>query len=337
MSESNGEPSAAESESILPSPAAEAPTRTIAGFWRRVGGVVLDWLILAMPTFMLGAAIFNVLADLGPWCLLIGFGIVLVYHGIGNSRVTGGRTPGKAALGTRVVDRDGIPLSIRAAVVRTGLLWSPIYVPGLVRIILPSGNWIEVVIGLAASFAGLCILYLLVFNAKTRQSLHDFVVGSYVVLARSEGKPYPHRAWRGHFVLAGVGALAVAALGFAGIQALMNAMGIDESDMQAMQALQTELMEEFPVHAAGVELQQNWHSQQGTQRLAVVTVHWSRPFEDIQADADKVARMVFERFEAAREQDAIVIQLVRSFTFGYAYLTLTQHAVYDPAQFEPII
>src|SRR5947209_7482134 len=65
-------------------------------------------------------------------------------------------------------------------------------------------DWIILAIGAA-------IFYLIAFNAKTRQSVHDLVVGSYVVRLGSETVDKP-KIWGGHYavvalilVLAGLG------------------------------------------------------------------------------------------------------------------------------------
>ncbi len=49
----------------------------------------------------------------------------------------------------------------------------------------------------------LSIIYLFVFNRRTRQSLHDLIVGSYVVRVGSEKDEKP-QMWKGHYVVMGI-------------------------------------------------------------------------------------------------------------------------------------
>ena len=87
---------------------------------------------------------------------------------------------------------------------------SEVFVGGGGGAILPF--WIAVGLSVLVFAVALAIVYLFIFNRKTRQSLHDLVVGSYVVKAKDEGMaPAAGLIWRGHYaVMTGIVLLATA-------------------------------------------------------------------------------------------------------------------------------
>jgi uncharacterized RDD family membrane protein YckC len=158
-------------------------TTPIAGFWRRVVALMVDLLILGVPAFLLGLALFRWVASLGQAGRLIGFVAAMLYFGLLNSSLGGGQTLGKRLLGIRVIDRDGNPLSPIRSVLRSLVIAIPYFLNGL---------WFDADAGPLAYLLGVllvfvvfggggAIVYLFVFNHRTRQSLHDLAVGSFVV------------------------------------------------------------------------------------------------------------------------------------------------------------
>jgi len=67
----------------------------IAGFWRRIGALFIDAIILGTVGFCLGVFLEKEFVQLGRLGRLIGFGTALSYFGILNSRMFGGQTIGK--------------------------------------------------------------------------------------------------------------------------------------------------------------------------------------------------------------------------------------------------
>ena len=94
-----------------------------AGFWVRVGAVLVDGVILFMIQIVLQIAFFSLLVsrtnvNLGGTILLNLFSVALgaTYESVLISRY--GATPGKMALGLQVVRPDGGPVSLGRAVGR---------------------------------------------------------------------------------------------------------------------------------------------------------------------------------------------------------------------------
>lgn len=197
-------------QSALPPRLAES--LAIAGFWRRVGALFIDSMLMGAVGWAIGAIFFEPLARMGDLARVIGFAIALAYFGIGNSRLCGGQTLAKRWLGLRVVDRYGGTLSRPRASLRYVVLGVPFFANGLTfspqLVLSPAlGCLLSLVV-----FGGiLSIFYLYIFNRDTRQSLHDLAVKSYVVSVRSDAQKTPIPSlWRGHLVV--VAALALLAL-----------------------------------------------------------------------------------------------------------------------------
>jgi uncharacterized RDD family membrane protein YckC len=183
----------------------------IAGFWRRLFALFIDGILLAIVGMVIGAAFYPQLVEMGQSGRLIGAAITLVYYGVLNSGWGGGATLGKRMLGLRVVRRDGHTIGLFRSFVRTVIFWTPFYLNGVffqsVHIPgLPPDPRILMVVGVldvAAVFVGtFLIFYLYLFNARTRQSLHDLIAGTFVVRAEPADAPVAVHVWKGHLIVA---------------------------------------------------------------------------------------------------------------------------------------
>lgn len=153
----------------------------ISGFWRRIGALFIDVLILGAVGFVLGLLLESTFVEIGEWGRLIGFSISLVYFGVMNSVISNGQTLGKKALNIKVVNSSNDTISISKSFARYTVFAIPFTLNGihitnealLSYLMYPFSFLI---------FGGLfAIIYLYVFNRVTRQSLHDLIFGTYVV------------------------------------------------------------------------------------------------------------------------------------------------------------
>jgi uncharacterized RDD family membrane protein YckC len=156
--------------------------REIAGAGSRLAAGLLDLLLLAAGYLLLvlGVLVASAVDPTGLSGLALGMlvgGTLLVavlYHVLFHLAWKG-RTPGKAALGLRVLSADGYPASALQVVLR-GLIW---LVDVLLLVPLPLG-WI------------------LVAATERHQRLGDLVAGTLVVHgehARSTVEPWPQETW----------------------------------------------------------------------------------------------------------------------------------------------
>lgn len=179
----------------------------IAGIWRRLAAFAIDGFILAFPAFVAGLTFFDWAVSFGQLRgRILGFVVALLYFGIMDSRIARGQTLGKHVLDLQVVDRAGEFLTPLRAALRYLVLGVPFFLNGL---------WLEInaghvlnlllqsVLSLAV-FGGFgAIVYLFLFNRRTRQSLHDLAVGSFVARSPSPPAPLAVSIARRHLVLVG--------------------------------------------------------------------------------------------------------------------------------------
>lgn len=162
--------------------------RSIAGFWRRLGAFFLDCLLLGSLGAAVGSLLTDELVHMGPWGRLLGFFVALFYFGLLNSSLTGGQTIGKRLLKIKVVNKDGGPLSVPMSFLRFVPIGAPWFLNNAqFSDTLLFSAWVYA-LSVAIFGLGLSILYLYIFNRRSRQSVHDLLVGSYVVAVKAKGR-----------------------------------------------------------------------------------------------------------------------------------------------------
>ncbi len=184
----------------------------IRGGW--CGAFFLDGLVLGAVGWAAGLFPSDQFVHMGPWGRLLGFCVALPYFGLLNSRVGGAQTLGKRALGIKVVGRDGALLSVPRSVARylpLGVAWSlnGAQIPDTVQ----ASFWLYALSAVVFG-VGLSIVYLFVFNRATRQSLHDLLVGSFVVQASATEPVKGPPLWRVQMAVCGAFLLGSAFLPF---------------------------------------------------------------------------------------------------------------------------
>jgi uncharacterized RDD family membrane protein YckC len=305
---------------------ATPPPLAAAGFWMRVLALIVDGLVLGGIGWVLGATMFDTLAQLGGWGRVIGFVIALAYFGILNSRVGGGQTLGKRFIGIRVQSLDGSLLSLPRSFARYVVLGVPFFLnnasfpPQLLT--GPAGYVLTLLV-----FGGiLSIVYLFVFNRATRRSLHDFAVGSWVVPHRAARAATPHvPLWRGHVIAV------------AGVACVCLALPV-----VAKQVMQLPLFGELlPAHEAVSTEPGVMHAQvnAGFQRgggaettYVAVQAQLSSPKVDNPALARALAQRVIAASPKFAERDVMQVTLVYGFDLGIASGWRAQAFRFDPAE-----
>jgi uncharacterized RDD family membrane protein YckC len=202
----------------------QAPAQAvISGFWRRLLAFILDGLLLGLVGVVLGLFWFDPLARLGGWGRLLGFCASLVYFGVLNSAIGGGQTFGKRVMRVRVVDRSGQPISPGRSFLRYTVLGAPYF---LNHLLIPPSLLMSP-IGLPIVFIllgfGGAIVYLYIFNRRTRQSLHDLVAGTFVTRTTPPGYVVGS-IWRPHLIV--VGGWFMAVIGLCVTTAIVSRQGV---------------------------------------------------------------------------------------------------------------
>ncbi len=273
----------------------------------------MDVLVLGLVGFAGGLLAFDFLAGLGGWERLIGFGIALLYFGILNSGIGGGRTVGKRLLGIQVVSGDGSPLGLGRSLARFCVLGPPYFLNNAPIALDPSRLWLAALLTFVIFGWGLAIVYLAIFNRRTRQSLHDLVVGSRVV--RTGAAPLATPVWKGH--LAVVGVILLVALA-APLPLSRLAQG---PTFAPLLSLQQQLMRNEKVRYATVNqgFFKNFNSGVTTRYLEVrARLAHRMPDADKTALARELADTVLDQYPESTALDSIVITMSYGFDMGIA-------------------
>ncbi|MBA6296070.1 RDD family protein [Colwellia sp. MB02u-9] len=181
----------------------EVQGKWICGFWRRIGALFIDTLFLGVLGYVVGLFLEDTFVELGGWGRLIGFVVSITYFGVMNSSLSNGQTIGKKLLNIRVVDSSNSTISLPKSFLRYSFLAVPFSLNGaqitneaLLSYLMYPLSFII--------FGGLfSISYLYIFNRVTRQSIHDLVVGTYVVNSKVNSEEVPS-VWKPHLVVVAV-------------------------------------------------------------------------------------------------------------------------------------
>jgi len=293
----------------------EVELKWISGFWRRIGALLIDTLILGVAGLVLGLFLERFFVQMGGWGRLVGFSIALIYFGVMNSSVAGGQTIGKKALKIRVVDYHAATISLWRSVLRYSILAIPFSLNGAQFSNEAMLSFLMYPLSLII-FGGLfSILYLYIFNRVTRQSLHDLVVGSYVVNANVE-KQEPGKVWNVHVII-----VAVLFLVAAVVPAFTTQLSQSEP-FKGMLAVQSALSNDPSVAYATISSGSSTFSStnEGTKTATYVSSQVFLQTDNVN-DAElarQLAIIVIASYPEALQKDTIQIILTYGYDIGIA-------------------
>lgn len=291
----------------------EAPEAAqIAGFWRRLGAFVFDTIVLAVVAgviWWIWPAQVVALGSAGRW---VGFGLALLYFGLFNSRLCHGQTPGKILFRIRVVGADGLPITVPRALARQVVLGLPFYMNGAW---LPPAFLTSVplmMLGALVVFGGLfAIYYLYLFNRRSRQSMHDLVVRTWVVAEEPEdAAPAVPPVWRGHWVPVGIVALAALVVPVFLVPMSQTQPFVD------MTATAQALLAEPEVRSSQVMLRTKWGTGEGTSKELVATVQVAEAGDVNEVVARRVVDRLVASYPDAASFPTRVVQMHWGFDLG---------------------
>ncbi len=288
---------------------------TTAGFWRRLIAFLIDGLLLGLVGLIIGIFLFDFLAQLGGWGRLVGFCIALGYFGLLNSFIGKGQTLGKRIMKIEVVGREGSNISVGRSFIRYMIFAVPFFLNGL--IISPSitQSAIGYVIGFIIFAFGGSIIYLYIFNRRTRQSLHDLVVGTFVVRTDPKGEVAATLVWNGHFVVVGIWFLVI--FGLLVIAPIVSHIGI----FPELFAVQKSIQASGKVHVATVFVGKSWGSTGDetweTTYFSSNAIWKSRP-DDFEVAAAQIAAIVLDEYSEIMQKDILAITVTYGYDIGIA-------------------
>jgi uncharacterized RDD family membrane protein YckC len=305
-------------------------TRTIAGFWRRWAAFLLDVLALGIVGWIAGLFLAETFIRLGAWGRLLGFSVSLVYFGVLNSRLANGQTLGKKLLKIKVVSRSGSPLSVASAFLRFLPIGAPWFLnnaqlPGYILF----SAWIYI-LGILVFGVGLSVLYLYLFNRTSRQSLHDLIVGSYVVTSNATS-PVPAKApGKGHLVVCTILVVASGVVPF-----FMKKLVADEPFLSLMKVYHAVSAEPFVLSAQvnkGMNFASKSAPEKNTHDFLSVIAYCKEPDIENPELAKRLALLAISADSSIKSLDSIQITLVYGYDIGIASAWNSQGYLYPPAE-----
>ncbi len=288
----------------------------ILGFWKRLFAFILDGFILGIVGIIIGVVLYDFFAELGGWGRLFGFVVALLYFGILNSAFANGQTIGKRLLKIRVVDKETKTIPFSKSVLRFTILWVPYFLNG--ALLPPSvltNSLITLILGIIVFFGSGSIIYLFIFNRETRQSLHDLIIGSYVVNITSDEKLLAKPIWKGH--------LSVLATLFVTVIILITSViphFASKEPFSDLIVVQENIQQTGLVHVATVTVGKSFGTNLGAEGkekwestyLSTNAVLKHRP-TDYDMVINQIASIILETYPQVFEKNILVINA----TYGY--------------------
>lgn len=293
-------------------PGLDPGSTAIAGFWRRSGAFLIDILVLGLVGYGLGLLLHAQFAALGAGGRAVGFVIALAYFGSMDSRLFEGRSVGKRALDIRVADARGRPLSVRKALLRSTVFCIPYFLNGIALGDGQTGLLFPVIQALAVFVLGGAICYLFLFNRRTRQSIHDLLVGALVVHGSSTALAQPAPLWRGHLaILTAWCVLAVGALAYLHSR-------LDAGILRPLMDVQQQVNRLPGIRTASIVEGSHFASGDKRTRFVAIQAVNGRDAVDQNTIARDIARIVLLAYPRAQKLDAISVSVMEGYDIGIA-------------------
>jgi len=307
----------------------EVQDKWICGFWTRIGALLVDSLILGSIGVALGFFFESTFVQIGSWGKLIGFSIAMIYFGMMNSAMFNGQTFGKKAFKIKVVDASNQVISVPKSMLRYSILAVPFFVNGAQ---IHNDDLLTYLIYLFSIllFGGFfAIIYLYVFNRATRQSLHDLVVGTYVVNASASPKD-TDKVWKLHLILVS-GVFIMAGLAPAFVS------NVDQSEQfKSLLSTQEALNSILPVKYVGItDSTKKTMSTNAKTRITTyvkASVYLNENVVDDRAFAEKLAQVVANTYPDSTDRNLIQVTLIYGYDIGIWSLWYSHGHLFNPIE-----
>jgi hypothetical protein len=230
-----------------------------------------------------------------------------------------------------VVDRNGDYLSPLKAGVRYTVLAIPTFLNGLSvpasSVVGPLG-WI---VGLGIFGLGGASAYLIIFNRRTRQSVHDLAVGSFVTKSASEGEVVASVP-RLHLAIAGA-LFALSAIGLVVIGSSFVKSLLPEGVLRSVRAIEST----GKVFTSSVLIGKSFGpGGEATYVDAEVTLKAPIRIDQVDAAAAEIATIVMREFPGARNVDTINVTVKRGYDIGFSSGWKSMSFSHSPAEWKAL-
>lgn len=299
----------------------------ICGFWRRIGALFIDTLVLGVFGYLVGIFLEDTFVQLGGWGRLIGFAVSITYFGVMNSSIYSGQTIGKKILNIKVVDSSNSSISLPKSFLRYSFLAVPFSLNGaqITNEVLLS--YLMYPLSLIIFGGLLSITYLYIFNRVTRQSLHDIAVGTFVVNSDSPSEELPP-VWKPHLVV--VISLFIAAT----LVPAFTSDLVQSEPFKGLLATQEAISENDSIKYAGVTVGSSsfTSSDSGTTTTTFVKAQaflYKNNVDDV-AIANELAETIIRTYPEALNKNLIQVTLTYGYDIGIASKWNSHNHQFDP-------
>jgi len=300
----------------------------LAGFWTRILALVIDGLMIGIAGFFLGLMFFDAFVKLGGWGRLIGFIIALLYFGILNSHIGGGQTPGKRITRIKVVGRDGRSISVKKSFLRYTILDVPFFLNGAMIPLADKMTASSIVIGMIIFGVGGAIIYLYIFNRRTRQSLHDVATGTFVVRASVTQIPADVGIWKYHFAILSLWILIILIF-----TQIINSMILPRGPFPELLAVHKSIRNSGKVHDASVFSGTSWDDNGERKYLTAIAI-WKNKPASIEAATSEIAFIILKEDPDIMDKDIVTVSVTYGFDIGIASGWRKYNESHSPAEWK---
>lgn len=288
----------------------------ITGFWRRFFAFCIDSIFLGLIGYSLGLIFADQFIEMGALGKLVGFSVALTYFGLMNSSLFNGQTLGKLALNIRVVTSKGKCISVPKSFARYTVYGIPFFLNGTHFTSNTDFIFLSYLLSMAVFGGMLSILYLYVFNRRTRQSLHDLIVGSYVVNADASVN-LEQPIWKGHLFVTAL--LLVTTTALPALPIIPDNFGTSSSLNQILSVQKA--LETYPnIEKVGVRSGTTTISHTGSEPLSTnyISVSAFVPRQKVNDSefAKEIATLVVKETSDISSVDVVQIHFIHGFDIG---------------------
>jgi uncharacterized RDD family membrane protein YckC len=308
----------------------------VCGFWRRIFAFIIDGIILGIIGIAIGTTGYDFFAELGGWGFLLGFSIFVIYCGILNSSIGNGQTLGKRLLKIQVVDHEMETISPAKSLLRSTVFGIPYFLNGAIIPSSAESNFlVSLIIGIVVFFGCISLVYLYIFNRMTRQSLHDLIVGTYVIKTNHAQEYSFQPIWKGHYSV--IGAIFVGVI----VIIIVVMPKLTKSDFfSELSIVQQSIENSGLVHATTVTVgTSSGNNNQGhweNSNFSVNAILKKRP-KNYDEVINKIAGIAITTYPKALSKNTITIGVSYGYDIGIANAWINKHESHSPQEWKDLL
>lgn len=281
--------------------------RKISGFWRRLLAIIIDMIILGVLGLLLGDVFFDTFCQMGSQGFWVGLIIAMFYFGWTKSSRKNGQTIGKRIMKIRVVDINGNTIGFKQSLRRSLILLVPFMFTPI------SQGTIAQLINAIMIFIMVGIVYLYIFNVKTRQTIHDLISGTFVVNADYKWSLDPSPVWMKHYAILSVIGIVLVGFTMFGAPKLLNPF-----ILPGMTETLNVLLKDPNISNANIYNGETTNAKGRTTRIDVGVTVKKMPTPTY-AKAEEVSKLALNLMPAAKEKDLLAVTITHGYSIGIAY------------------